>query len=407
MLFRNRLFRRLFSGHIVSVAGDTLYLVAALWLVYMLTGSSTYTGLAGALIRAPRFFRAFTGPLVDRWPLRIILVLSELVQGISILAVPLAAAFGKLQVSVVLAVLPVVAFVGQFAGPAQSATLPRVIDQENMVSANSTIQFSTQSVQAITRAVAGAAIAAIGAVALFLVDAITFAAAAVTFATITIPGDETAENSLPTRSEYVAQLRAGVTLLRESVLGHMVVAVAGLTLFSSGAMAVLPAFAASVGGPGTYGFFLAAFAVGTLTGTLLAGLIDTFPTGRMVILGFVLAALSWTAAVVVSWVPLAVAFFALAYVPIGVYNVLAMSALQVGVPDEMVGRVSAVTGTFVGVAGLFGMLAGGVGGDAFGAVSVLFAASIGFATAAIYWVGVPALRTFPAITDLEPGEFAS
>lgn len=390
----------------MSVAGDALYLVAALWLVYTLTGSSTYTGLAGALIRAPRLFRAFTGPLVDRWPLRTILVLSEVSQGIIILAVPLAAAFGHLHVSVVLAVLPVVAFVGQFAGPAQSATLPRVIDQKNMVTANSTIQFSTQSVQAISRAVAGTAIAVIGAVTLFFVNAVTFAVAAATFATITVPGDETAESSLPTRSEYVAQLRAGVDLLGESVLGHMVVAVAGITLFSGAAMAVLPAFAASVGGPGTYGFFLAAFAVGTLTGTLVAGRVDTLPTGRVVTLGFALAALSWTAAVLVSWPLLAVAFFALAYVPIGVYNILAGSALQVGVPDEMVGRVSAVTGSLVGVAGPFGMLAGGIGGDTFGPVPVLLAASIGFATAAVYWVGVPALRTFPAITHLEPGEFA-
>lgn len=73
----------------------------------------------------------------------------------------------------------------------------------------------------------------------------------------------------------------------------------------------------------------------------------------------------------------------------------------------MVGRVSAVTGSLVGVAGPLGMLIGGIVGDAFGAVPVLLAASVGFAAAAAYWVAVPALRTFPAVDDLEAGEFAA
>lgn len=279
----------MFGGHVVSVAGDALYFVAALWLVYSLTGSTAYTGLAGALIRAPRLFRAFTGPLVDRWPLRIVLVLSEVLQGVAILAVPIAAAFDGLHVFVVLAVLPVVAFVEEFAGPAQSASLPRIVNDGRLVAANTTIQFSTQSIQAIARAVAGAAIAAIGAVALFLVDAATFALA---FATVSIPGDADADSSLPTWREYTDQLRAGVDVLRQSVLGHMIVAVAAISLFSSAAMAVLPAFAATVGGPGTYGLFLTAFAGGTLAETLVADQVETLPTGRVVTAGFAFAAVS-------------------------------------------------------------------------------------------------------------------
>jgi len=406
-LLSNRTFRRLFSGHVVSVAGDALYLVAAMWLVYSLTGSSAATGLAGALVRAPELLRAFTGPLVDRFPLRRVLVLSEAMQGAVVLVVPVAAAVGALSVPVVLAVLPVVALVGQFAGPAQSATLPRVVDRDRVVDANSLIQFSTGSVRAAARAAAGAAIAAVGAAALYLADVATFAVAALAFTSLRVPGDGDADASLPSRREYAAKLREGVAVLRDSPLGWAVVAAATLVLLSSAATAVLPAFAASVGGPGTYGVFLAAFSAGTLAGTLLAGRVDSIPTGGLVAAAFAFGAATWTAAVFAPGLPATALLFAVAYVPIGLYNVLVSTALQVGVPEDTVGRVSAVTGSFNGVAAPAGLLLGGVAGDAFGPATVLLSAGVGFASAAAYWLLLPPLRSFPPVGDLDPDSFAA
>lgn len=69
-LLRNMVYRRLLAGRIVTNAGDSLYFVGATWLVYELTGSTAYTGLAGFLVFLPRGFRFLTGPFVDRWPLR-------------------------------------------------------------------------------------------------------------------------------------------------------------------------------------------------------------------------------------------------------------------------------------------------------------------------------------------------
>jgi len=41
----NRKFRRLLAGRLVTNAGDSIYYVAALWLVHDITGSTTFTGL--------------------------------------------------------------------------------------------------------------------------------------------------------------------------------------------------------------------------------------------------------------------------------------------------------------------------------------------------------------------------
>ena len=60
-------FRRLYAGHAVSEAGDELYFVAAMWLVYSLSGSTALTGVAGFLARAPGALGFLFGPLVAYW----------------------------------------------------------------------------------------------------------------------------------------------------------------------------------------------------------------------------------------------------------------------------------------------------------------------------------------------------
>ncbi|MFC6736863.1 MFS transporter, partial [Halolamina salina] len=62
----NRSFRRLLAGRATSFLGDGLFTVAVMWLVFELTGSTTYTGLAGFLLRAPNALKLFAGPLFDR-----------------------------------------------------------------------------------------------------------------------------------------------------------------------------------------------------------------------------------------------------------------------------------------------------------------------------------------------------
>ncbi|WP_330632173.1 hypothetical protein [Halocatena halophila] len=51
-LTQNRTYLRLLCGRIVTNAGDSIYAIASMWLVYELSGSSVYTGIAGAVMFA-------------------------------------------------------------------------------------------------------------------------------------------------------------------------------------------------------------------------------------------------------------------------------------------------------------------------------------------------------------------
>jgi hypothetical protein len=55
-LFVNREVGLLFSGQVVSQAGDSIYQIALLWMVLELTGSKALTGLAAERWRTPYIF---------------------------------------------------------------------------------------------------------------------------------------------------------------------------------------------------------------------------------------------------------------------------------------------------------------------------------------------------------------
>lgn len=404
-LFANTQFKRLYTGHAASKVGDELYFVAAMWLVYVLTGSTLYTGIAAFLARFPAAVGFLVGPVVDRAPLRRLLVGAELAQATVVVLVPLAWLMDRLSVWLLLAVVGTVAVLERFSGPAQNAAIPRLVADRNLVRANALASAGDRAIGASAQAAGGALVALLGAVALFALNAVTFVVSALFFATTVIPRTEKS-GTAPSAHEYVEDVLEGVTLLRESVVGHMVVGAALAGAFTGMTTAVLPAFADAFGGAGTYGLLLASMTVGTFCGTLAASRFETTPFGHVTAGGFLAAALCWTGAVVVAWPPLTFLLFGLAFVPVGIYNVLVQATLQSGVPETLLGRVTSTAGSVTAVVGPTGMLVGGVLGDFLGSSVVVLASAVGFGLIAGYWLLVPSLRRFPSVDAIEPGSFA-
>jgi MFS family permease len=405
--------RKLLAAHAVSVLGDGFYTVAAMWLVYELTGSTAYTGLAGFLTRIPGVLKIFVGPAVDRLPLGRVLTLSEFAQGLLVLGVPIAAVLGHLNVAVVLTVMPLLALANLLTGPAQNATLPRIVADEELVRANSAAQVTAKTMDAAARGVAGVLVAAIGAVALYVVDAATFVAAGLLYGSLSIPSREDSDDDsedgptpdAPDFERYLEDIREGVAVLSDSVVGKMLVASLFANFLTGVTLAVLPAFADAVGGPETYGLLLSATTVGIVLGSVAASAVDEVPLGGTTIVGFASAGLLWALAVVVPGRLVTVALFALSRVPLGIYNVSVSATVQTGVPDDLLGRVTAVIGSASSLVLPAGMLLGGVVGARFGSRTIMLASALGSVLAGAYWLGMPSLRTFGPPTAVSSGQF--
>ncbi|WP_439028278.1 MFS transporter [Haloarchaeobius sp. DT45] len=419
----NHSFVRLFAGRLVTNMGDSLYFVAAMWLVYDLTGNEFYSGLAGFLTLAPSAFQAFAGPLVDRWDLRRLLVGTQLVQAVLILAVPVAHYFGSLSVWVVLVVMPLLSLLNQVVYPAESAALPRVVEKEELVQANSLFAMAYQGVDAVFNALGGLLVAAFGAVAIFVFDSVTFLAAALLFASLRLPAASddgaatdadadaiadgvAADGGSESTSEgeetgYLADLTEGFAYVRGSILSTLLAGSLVINFTLGAAIAAMPSYGDSLGGAGVYGLLVAGMGGGMLVGALVAGKLDDLAFGRLLVGSMAFAGVVWLVALELSWTPATVGLMALAFVPNGVANVLLVSMVQSLVPEALLGRVMAVAGSLSAVATPFGALAGGALAATFGPATAMALTGCGFLFLASYWLAIPALRRLPAVGEVE------
>lgn len=415
----NESFVRLFLGRLVTNAGDSMYFIATMWLVYELTNSPFYTGLAGFLVQIPTGLQFLTGPLVDRWPLRPLLVVTQLIQGVCVLIVPIAAWTGHLSVWLILSIIPLLTFINQFVYPAQSATLPRIVGKDQLVRANSLFSTAYQGFNLALNAASGVLIAIVGAVTIYLIDAVTFGIAVALFLGLDIPntstagttdeqadGDESGDDARSDRTEseqpgYFARLTEGISYVRESLLSMILVG-SVVANFTYGLMiAALPAFASLRGGPEVYGLLMAAMAAGNLIGSASAPLIDDLPVGWAKIGGYSLAAVCWFGALTVTWQPAIVGLFLLSFVPVRATNVMSHSLVQSAVDDDLLGRVTSVSSSISTVTLPIGSLLGGIIAVDLGSTMVMGGRIVGLVFLIGYYLFNPQLRSLPSVVKAD------
>ena len=406
-LRRNRDFLRLLFGRLVTNAGDSLYTIAGTWLVYDLTQSSFYTGIAGALLLLLPALQFMSGPLVDRWSLTRTLVWTQLIQAIVILSIPVAAYSGHLSVKLLLLTILVLSLLNQFVYPAQNSALPRIVAESQLTRANSAFSFANQGTDMIFRALGGILIALLGTLSLFVVDSVTFLIAMISFIGVRIPSPAgTADKATSIDvSEYLSDLHDGIEWLRGTVFAEMMLTTA-ITNFGSGVMiAVLPAFAAIRGGPILYGALLGAIGAGGLLGALVASRLTHLKYGSIRIVGLGVGFVLWLGAVYSPWPALTVVLFALTGIPMGVTNVMGQTLIQTVTPDELLGRVTSVDASVATFTVPIGSFLGGVVGSALGVVTTMAVAAVSFAFVSLYFAIRPRLRHLPAMNDIDPAAF--
>jgi MFS family permease len=409
-------FRRLFSGTVLTNIGDSVYFIAAMWFVWELTGSTMYTGLAGFLVKAPSGVQFLFGPLVDRWPLRKLLVVTQLTQAVSVLLVPLAAVTGHLSVWVVLVLMPILTLLNQIVYPAQRAALPQIIESDNLVKANSLFTTSLRAVNMGANAASGVLIAVVGAVSLYLLDSLTFLLAAALFWGVVVPGSDEPDNPSDESNnpadesstiseigeEYIKKLRDGFEYMHGSSL-MPIMAVALAVNFGYGlTMAVLPAYADLLGGAQIYGLILAVEAAGTATGAIGVSWLDDKSVGKVILSGYLFSSVAWILGVFIAGKILTLTFFYIAYVPVGAANVLLASLRQAAVHDDLLGRVGSVNSSVSTLILPVGTLVGGYLPNVVSVSTVVALNGLAFAFVTITFLFLDSLRSLPAVENATP-----
>ena len=186
LLRRNPNFRNLWLGSVVSQFGDWFNVIAAAELITRLTDS----GVALSYLFLARFlplfvFSPIAGILADRFDRKRIMILSDVLRGLTVLGFLLVRDAGDIWIFYLLTVVQF--SLSALFIPARGAVLANTVRQEELVAANALDSLTWSTMLAVGALVGGIVAAFFGAEAAFIADAVTFLLSAVFIARIALP----------------------------------------------------------------------------------------------------------------------------------------------------------------------------------------------------------------------------
>ena len=174
-LWRQAAFRSLLLAHLTSNLGDWLAFLALFGIVALerQSGVAGIGALAVAFMLPLVVVAPIAGVFVDRWDLRRIMVVSDLLRAGVVLAMTVQPGTAWLCV-----LLFVHQSIGCFFNPAQHAAIPRLVPPGDILRANAMTAQAAHLTKVLGPAIGGALVALLGVRGCFIVDAFTFAASA-------------------------------------------------------------------------------------------------------------------------------------------------------------------------------------------------------------------------------------
>src|SRR4030081_2884327 len=338
-LRRHRDFRLLYVGRLVSFFGSMITVVAFPYQVYLLTHSVLLVGLLGVLeFAAILLFAMLGGALADASDRRSMVLLTEvgLMAGSLILAGN--AALPNPQVWILFAITVVWGGLDAVQRPSLDAMLPRLVDRDELAAAAALNSMRSTLGQILGPALGGVLLAVIGLPLTYMVDVATFVVGlACLFLMKAVPPPVDAER--PSLRRVLEGLRYARS--RPELIGTYVVDIVAMIFGMP--MALFPAIAQGLGGPGVLGLLYAAPAVGSFLFFATSGWARHVHRHGM---GVIVAATLWGIAIIGFGVApgLIAALFFLAFAGAadamsGLYRQLIWNQT---IPDSLRGRLASI-----------------------------------------------------------------
>jgi MFS family permease len=384
-------FRRYFVSRVASMLGNQIQIVALGWQVYTLTHNAFDLGLVGLFQFMPAVLLLLpAGHIADQVDRRRV---SQVGIAFKLAAVLLLAFLSYRDTLTRTTIYLVAAMLGTaraFEMPANSALMPNLIPKHLLARAMATSSSGSQAAVIVGPALGGL-LYGVNATLAYLVCAALFLFGMLGLGMVKAPAQVVSQRKSPSIESVLAGIR--YIFSRKELLGAM-----SLDLFAvlfGGAVALLPVFARDIlhTGPVGVGLLRTAEAVGGLTSALV---MMRYPLRRHVgVRMFIAVGLFGVATIGFGvsrqlWLSLACLFV------LGLSDMVSVvvrgSLIQLGTPDEMRGRVSAVNSLFIGTSNQLGEFESGMTAGLFGAVTSVVAGGVATLLIALIWI-----KLFPAL----------
>ena len=353
----------LFTGQVISQMGDSIYMMALMWLVLKLTGSKTAMGTVAALSYLPvLLFGLFGGVAADLYDRRKLMMAADVLRALAVLIIPITMMQGTVNLWVIYGATFTLAMGSTFFNPARDAIVPELVPQSELVRANSLVQVSGYMAMLLGPAVAaGLLVAGLDLMHLFTIDSATFAASFVAILLIRYRPVQKKKASVGVAAAHLREIAKYV--MKEKHRRFLLILTAVNNFFIMGPAVVgTPIFVKEILDQGVkeYAYIESALGLGMVLGAILINLVaKRTGKGKLLLLGMLFDGVTYAVLYFCGSLPLMgvlIAFHALG-IPFIVVSRTAL--IQEWVPAEMQGRVFALVG--MAVVGTTAISCGAVG----------------------------------------------
>lgn len=197
-----------------SIGSSMTYFALALW-VWQQTESVTAIALITFFFQLPQIGIAlFSGIIVDRFPRKLLLVLSDVVAAGCTLSVGLLSATQHLQIWHLYSIAAIYGCFGHIQNLTYSTTVPLIVPQQHYTRASSMGAMVGYGAEILSPALAGVIYPIVGLLGITLIDLITFAIAILALLVVQIPRTRRKEGA-----EAAEGVRGGEGIWREITFG--------------------------------------------------------------------------------------------------------------------------------------------------------------------------------------------
>ncbi len=362
-LFGSRAFFRLWLAQVISSTGDWIGLLAILAITGRVSNNS---GAAVSLVMMTRvvpgfFLGTLGGVIIDRFDRRKVMVMCDIGRAALLVTLPFVETLlGLVLVSLGLELMTLL------WGPAQAASVPHLVRNEQLASANSlslVASFGTVPIASVIFTMLAGLASVLGDLDLvhafkvdqeslaLVVDAATFLASAVLVWGVAIPRSPRTPGKRFDWTETFRDVADGTRFMAHEPLVRAVMVGLGVGLIGGGAMIPLgPVFAKQVlgGGASAFGFLMTALGFGAAFGVVtLLWLQRRLP--RAMVFAWAVIGVGVSLVMAASFSALAPAAFVVVFLGAcsGTSYVTGFTVLQENVSDELRGRTFATLYTVV------------------------------------------------------------
>jgi MFS family permease len=344
-------FRMYFAGQLVSQAGIWMQTIAQGWLVFQLTRSELALGLvACAAGISPLLLSPFAGVVVDRFPRRRLLLMTQTAQMTLTFLLTALILTEVIEVWHIIVAAFASGTINSLDAPSRQAFIKDMVGREDLSSAVTVNSMMMNGARVVGPGVAGMLLATLGAGWCFFVNGVCFMFALTVLTILKVP------NPVPGvgRGSPIQQMRDGIRYSRQNTTILPLLLLSSVaSVFAVNMMTLLPAYADRVLNMPVDGLSRLTMAqgIGALCGaTLLAMLVNRFGRGRvaimmLMVLSAALILLAYSNALALSSLWVGVVGFCMT-----IFYININCMIQNEVPDAFRGRVLALyTFTWLGL----------------------------------------------------------